>query len=188
LIESIISSAVALVSALVGAVVGGRTAREGALAAAMKQARIADARSRASLSERLVHMLEGTQTIGLSLPGASERYSNALPVMRELFGLWEPFDSMGADLYLLQDAPLQQQLFIFCIKVRMLTRGYIESEARFDAVNRDADSGNERTMLRLRGEVHAARMIRRRVRTEGPPLASEAADLVRRLRAPHPLA
>lgn len=172
-----------LLAGLGGAWIGGRLAIAAARAAAEKAQHLRDQRARASLAGRLLFMAQGTQTIGSALHNSDPNSGTALGAMRELFAMWEPFDSMAADLHLLGDLELERDAFVLCYEARILSRNLIRMEAIAERNTLAADSGSQRALERLEREAMPITRVRDGVRTAGPGMANRAQALADRLQS-----
>jgi hypothetical protein len=183
----------ALIGALLGAIVGGalaiRAAQVGAertriLEDGARQA--ADRVARNSLVEQLVLILHGTQTIGVSLPNSQAENRSASAIIAELLCLWEPFDSMGSELFRLGRVDLQRDLFQLRMKIRIVGNELLRAEERFADAQKLVDSGTERARHQWEQARTLVARLRESIKADGLSIAEEAAALVARLRSAHP--
>jgi hypothetical protein len=179
-----------IVHALLGAVIGGALSIWAARVGAEQTRRLEDAARQASdrvarnsLIEQLVLILQGTQTIGVSLPNSQVENRSASSIVTEMLALWEPFDSLGPAMFRLGNVDLQRDLFQLCMKVRLVGNGLLRVEKGWAEAHAAHDSGTERAKHQFEDAQVLVLRHRTSIKTDGPALAAEASALAVRLRS-----
>lgn len=126
---------VPLAAAWVGARIGGRETRRIALETFQLQQKAEAARARTRLVHYLRRSLDGTHAMALALSQIST--TNDAPwrgVARELLAMWDEYDRLAVDLYLLGPYNFGIKYHTFVINLKLVVRTTLASEGDFDSI------------------------------------------------------